>query len=413
VAAAAAAAAVLPGLAGCGQADDRVRLDFFQFKGEARTDFDALAKAFEAENPDIDVVVNNVPDPDTAIRTLLVKGRAPDVATLNGSGNFASLAVTGVFHDFAGDPILDQINPAPLGIVNGLGTFHGSEVNALPYISNADGILYNRAIFAAHGLETPRTWDELIEVCDSLETAGVTPFAGTLADAWTALPSLNGLGAYATRDGLLDRMKASGTDFQPGSPDSFQGAFAEVLERQQQLFGHMGAGYRGRSYDDGNAAFAAGEVAMLLQGSWAVSQIRAIDPTVDVGVFPYPWDTPEERVVVSGVDIAVAISRDTPRLEEAKRFVEFLFRADNIEKVAASQAMFSAHADSPGTSDPTLREIQPFFDAGRIAPFLDHQVPAAVPLQQIDQRFLLDSDLGAALASLDSEWRKVAIRTNH
>ena len=41
---------------------------------------------FEAENPDIHVVVDNVPDPETALRTRLVKNDVPDVLTLNGNG---------------------------------------------------------------------------------------------------------------------------------------------------------------------------------------------------------------------------------------------------------------------------------------------------------------------------------------
>ena len=55
-------------LAGCsanGGDDGRVQLDFFQFKGEALEDFEQIIADFEAENPDIDVVQNQVADADT------------------------------------------------------------------------------------------------------------------------------------------------------------------------------------------------------------------------------------------------------------------------------------------------------------------------------------------------------------
>ena len=110
-------------LASCGtpQAQEKTELDFFQFKGEAKTDFEEIAADFEAENPDIDIVINQSADADTAIRTLLVKNRPPDVITLNGNGKFADLARAGVFHDFSGDPLLEHINPAVQDILSDLG----------------------------------------------------------------------------------------------------------------------------------------------------------------------------------------------------------------------------------------------------------------------------------------------------
>ncbi|MDR1512525.1 MAG: extracellular solute-binding protein [Propionibacteriaceae bacterium] len=410
MAALSAGALALASLGGCAQDDGRVKLDFFQFKGEANEHFRTLVERFEAANPDVDVVINETPDADTAIRTLLVKGRTPDVMTLNGSGKFGELAKAGVFHDFTGDPLLDELNPAAVQIMQDLGTYRGEEVNSLPYWLNADGIIYNRDIFAEHQLDPPTTWDELIEVCDTLQANGVQPFFGTLADAWTALPSLNGLGAYPAAEGFFEAAdQAEGALGTSGAP-SFARDWRETFERQSQLFAYAGAQASANSYDDGNAAFANGGSAMLMQGVWALPMVRQLNPDIDAGVFPYPTDAAKDRLLVSGVDVTIAIGRDTPRLEAAKRFVDFLFQAEQLEWIAAQQNMFSARADSPGSGDPALVELQPLFDAGQVAGFPDHQFSASVPLQQIDQQFLMDGDLDGALATLDDEWSKVAAR---
>src|SRR3712207_9278479 len=88
-----AAAAAAATLAACSGGDGgRTTLTFFQFKPEAVEYFQQRAAQFEAENPDIDVVVDNVPDPETALRTRLVKNDVPDVLTLNGNGTFGELA---------------------------------------------------------------------------------------------------------------------------------------------------------------------------------------------------------------------------------------------------------------------------------------------------------------------------------
>ena len=63
------------------------------------------------------------------------------------------------------------------------------------------------------------------------------------------------------------------------------------------------------------------------------------------------------------------------------------------------------------SDDPALQSVKPFFDEGRITGFIDHQIPPSIPLAAIDQQFLFSGDAEAALATLDSEWAKVAART--
>ena len=90
-------------LAACGPDDDgTVTLNFFQFKPEAVAQFDEIIEGFEAENPGIEVVQNHVPNADTALRTLLVKDKIPDVMTLNAGATFGELARAGVFADVTG-----------------------------------------------------------------------------------------------------------------------------------------------------------------------------------------------------------------------------------------------------------------------------------------------------------------------
>ena len=386
-------------------------LNFFQFKGEALEDFNQIIADFEAENPDIKVVQNQVADADTIIRTLLVKDKAPDVITLNANGGFGKLAQAGVFYDFSNEPVLQTINPAVQEILAQLGNKKG-EVNSLGYVNNANGVIYNQEIFQQQGLEVPQTWDELIAVCDKLKAAGITPFYGTLADSWTALPSFNALGAYAAQDGFFDKMRAEGEKVGPDSEVSFSKDFAGVMDQQKQLFSYMQDGYRGKTYDDGNAAFAKGEVAMLLQGIWALSPIKSINPDIKAGIFPYPaTDDPADRKLVSGVDVTVTMGKNTPHRKEALRFIDYLFRKDVIEEFAASQNMVPSVKGAKLSDDPALQSVKPYFDEGDITGFIDHQIPPSIPLAAIDQQFLFSGDAEAALATLDSEWAKVAART--
>ncbi|MEV7693747.1 extracellular solute-binding protein [Microbacterium sp. NPDC089189] len=399
-------------VSGCAGGDDQVTtLDFFQFKGEATGDFATIIDEFEAQNPDIRIVQNQVADSETLIRTLLVKDRTPDVITLNANGNFGRLAEAGVFYDFSDEPVLDTINPGVQEILAQLGNADG-EVNSLGYVNNANGIIYNRAIFAEQGLGVPETWDELIALCDTLVERGITPFSTSLAENWTAMPSWNGIGAYYSQDGFFDEMRAEGENVGPDAPASFEKDFPEAMAQQAQLFQYSQDGYRGASYDDSTSLFAQGGAAMMLQGIWALSPVKAVNPDIDAAIFPYPVpEDPDDRVLVSGVDVTVTMARDTPHREEALRFIEFLFQPEIIERFAASQTMVPSVVGAELSDDPALQSVAPYFDEGRITGFIDHQVPTAIPVVGVVQQFLYDDNADAALRTLDNEWRKVAART--
>ena len=414
---AAAAVACLTGLAiaagGCAAnpSNGVTTLDFFQFKGEALEDFDRIIADFEAENPDIRIVQNQVADSETLIRTLLVKDRTPDVITLNANGNFGKLAEAGVFYDFSDEPVLETINPGVQEILAQLGNAPG-EVNSLGYVNNANGIIYNRAIFEEQGLEVPETWDELIALCDTLVERGITPFSTSLAENWTAMPSWNGIGAYYSQDGFFDEMRTEGENVGPDAPVSFEKDFPDAMARQAQLFSYSQDGYRGASYDDSTSLFAQGGAAMMLQGIWALSPVKAVNPDIDAAIFPYPVpEDPADRMLVSGVDVTVTMARDTPHREEALRFIDYLFQPEVIEQFAASQTMVPSVQGAALSDDSALQSVAPYFDDSRITGFIDHQVPTAIPLVGVVQQFLYDDDADGALRTLDNEWRKVAART--
>jgi raffinose/stachyose/melibiose transport system substrate-binding protein len=403
-------------LTGCSTAGDDgvVTLDFFQFKPEAVGDFTQIIADFEAQNPDIRVVQNAVPDPDTAIRTLLVKNKVPDVLTLNASGNFGELARACVFADLSSEPSAATVNPAVQDIVQALGTCEqdgGGEVNALPFASNASGIIYNPEVFAANNVAVPTTWDELIAAADTFRAVGVTPFYCTMKDAWTAAPAFVNLGGTLMPDGFFDDLRAEGSDVEGGTV-SFTKDFGPAMDKEVELFSYCQDDFASRDYNAGNAAFANGESAMYLQGSYAIPAIRATNPDAAIGTFPYPvTDDADARLAVSGVDVGISMGRTTEHPAEAKRFIDYLMSPDVVQAYSVSQSTFSPLKDAEPNPDPALAGLEPYFTDGRIIGFIDHQIPASIPLVNMLQTMVLTGDVPAFLADLDDEWSKVAART--
>ena len=407
------AAALALTMSGCSSAQsDVVTLDFFQFKPEAVQNFADIVEGFEAENPGIRVIQNSGPDPDTAIRTLLVKNKVPDVLTLNVSGNYGELARACIFADLDAEPAADTVNPAVQQIVQDLGTCGASgeeEINALPFASNASGILYNPDIFAANGVEVPTTWTELIAAADTFQANGVDPFYCTMKDAWTAGPAFVNLGGTLAPDDFFDDLRAEGSDL---DSVSFSEHFDEAMQKEVELFSYCQENFASRDYNAGNKAFAEGASAMYLQGSYAIPAIRANNADAPIGSFPYPvTDDADDRVVVSGVDVGIMVGRDTPHPVEAQKFVDYLMSPDVVEAYTAAQSTFSPLENAAPNADPALAGLEPYFTDGTIIGFIDHQIPASIPLVNLLQSMVITGDSETFLRSLDSEWSKVAART--
>lgn len=389
-------------LTACAGGDDRTRIVFFQFKPEAVTYFEEKVAEFEAANPDIDVVVTNVPDPETALRTRLVKDDVPDVLTLNANGTFGELASAGIFDDYAGDPVLEGVTPAYLDVLGDLGASSEGAVNGVPFAANASGILYNTELFAKYDVEVPRTWSELLEVVETFESNGVLPFYGMLGDSWTPQSPLAPISAQTQPDDFFESRFAGETSFSEG--------WRESAEKILDLYDHDQDDSAASGYEDGTAAFAQGESAMLLLGSYAVPQIRTVNPDAPVGIFALPaTDDPAETTIVSGIDVVLTTGAEGDHPEESRRLVEFLMQPEVLEEYAAAQVAIPP-LEGTRNDDPALAGVQHLIDEGRIVGFTDHQFIPAIPLAQLLQELVLSGDVDTFLARLDETWDQVAER---
>ncbi|WP_324651539.1 ABC transporter substrate-binding protein [Georgenia sp. H159] len=382
--------------------DEPTEIVFFQFKPEAVDYFNELAAQFEDENPDIRVTVDNVPSAETAMRIRLVKEDPPDVLTFNANGTFGEFASAGVFHDFSGSPLLEDIKPAYVEVVEELGASEPGAVNGIPFAANASGVLYNVEMFEEHGREVPMTWSELIETAEYFQSEGITPFYGMLADAWTAQSPLAPLTAQIQPENFFEQRFAGETTFREG--------WLEAIEKEGTLFEYTQPDPAAFGYQEGTRAFADGQSAMLLLGSYAVPQIRSFGPEFTVGSFALPaTDDPAQTTLVSGVDVVLSASATTPHWEEVERFLTFLLQPEVVEEYAEQQVAIPA-LEGLVNEDPALAGVREYIEEGRIVGFTDHQFIQAIPLGPLLQQYLFDRDAEAFVDGLDANWDRVSQR---
>jgi raffinose/stachyose/melibiose transport system substrate-binding protein len=393
-------------LAGCGgkkdAADDgKIKLEFFQNKTEAKASFDELVKKFNDANPNITVTQVNPPDAETVLKTRVAKKDVPDIIGIGATDTYAQLAKSGVFADFSDSGLTGNIQPAYLNMMNKL---TGSEkVNGIPFTANASGVIYNKKMFEELGLSIPKTWDELMATAQKVKDAGKTPFYLTIKDSWTTLVPFNSLSTEIMGIDFYGERAEGKTKFD--SPE-----FREVAEKQLKLMDFAEKDMYGKGYNDGNAAFAKGEAAMYLQGVWAIPEILKANPDASVGVFPFPGTNDAGRnKVISGVDTLLTVSKNTKHPEEAKKFIEFLLKSENVQTFIDQQKAFSA-VKGVNQSDASVQGFNEAFESGAIEDFSDHYIPSAVKADTIIQGFMQKKDIDAYVKQFDTEWDKVAAR---
>lgn len=383
-----------------GEKDGKVKIEFFHHKREGMETFNKLIEKFEAENPNITVEQASPPEPSTVIRTRVSKRDVPDIIAVGGDMTYKDLTDAGIFTDVSDDKNLELVQPAYTQMLQDISG--KEEIYAIPFVTNAVGVIYNKDIFDELGLEVPTTWDEFIEVAEKVKAEGQIPFYHTYKDAWTLLPTFNTLAANTQGEDFYDELNSG--NILAGE------RYREVAEKIVKLADYGHANQQGVAYNDGNTAFANGKAAMYLQGIWAIPELKKINPDINVGVFPFPvTNDPEQTKLVSGIDLILGVTETSKHKEEAMKFVEFLLEEENAQQYIDEQNAFSA-LEGIIQEDPSVEALNESFEKGALSDFPDHYIPTGVSPEKSLQTLVQDKDVDSFLKKIQSDWEKVENR---
>ncbi len=395
-------------LGGCStnQASGPPSLELFQFKSEAIKLFDRICKQFNDSQTGARVGQNFQADNVTALRVRLVKGDFPDLITMNGDYAYGTLAKSGVFYDFARTKLMQQVQPAIGEILPTLGTGGEGQVNGIPFANNGSGVIYNKDVFAKAGVEPPTTWAELLEVCKELQANDINAFLWGFKDQWTGAPMFSSISGNFLTDGVAPWYQ----DRSAGKV-SFQGDLMPVLDKMKQLAGFGNKNKYELGYNDANQAFAKGDAAMYVHGTYAIPAIRSYNEKINLGTFAMPADDAKDTKVVSGVDVALTMGSEPRHEAEQLAFFEYLMKPANLKAYCDEQVAFPTLEGMKAT-DPALAGLVPYFEDNRLTTYSDHNFPQAVTLNAYMQQFLIDGDAKGFAQTLDTQWDKVVARLN-
>lgn len=189
---------------------------------------------------------------------------------------------------------------------------------------SCSGVFWNEELFEKAGIDDfPETWEEFWNVCERLESYGITPLAlHTEGTAWAAM-------LLATAE-LSDTPE--GAEFMKEIfPESYQNEsglhMAETLKR---LFSYTTKDAIGQNFDVSYENFFSGKAAMIPNGYWMIDQIPEGEWEEKVRFSPFPGNKLVSSPETFGWSIVSGYSDEVKK--GAVEFLKFRTKLNKEEK---------------------------------------------------------------------------------
>lgn len=386
-------------LTGCGGKDDgKTKITLVQYKPEAVAAFRQLEERFNATHDNIRLTIESPNDAMTILKTRFIREDIPDIIGIGGDVNYSNFLDAEMIMDISDFEGLGDIRQAYKDIDKALEYVPYEGVYAVPYMANAAGILYNKDMFDKNGWEIPTTWEELTSLCEKIQSAGILPMYFGFRDTWTCLAPWNSLAVGLAPADVCKQVNKGNT--------TFAVEYREVAEKIQALLKYGPADPFAYDYNGACTAFANGESAMYPIGSYAVPQIRTVNPNMNIDSFVFPVGSSEaDNVLNSGIDLQFCVMEACKDKEAAYEVLRFLLEDESIRIYLAQQDAVPCK-EGDFTLPAALTGMKKYIDEGRMADYQDHYYPAEMSVDAQIQTFLMNGNVDTFLTKFDTDWKR-------
>jgi alpha-1,4-digalacturonate transport system substrate-binding protein len=295
-----------------------------------------LLDRFEAENPDIDVVMDVVPYSSGILQSLplqLASGQGPDIARVTDLGGLSEFFIDlrpylddAAYWDANFGPFLDWMRPSGSDAIPG---FMTQLTVTGPYV--------NATLFEQAGVEVPTgdtTWTEWAAITREVAEATGTPYAMAMDRTGHRLagPAISMGAQYFDEEGY------------PSIDDEGFRAMAQLMvdwHADGTMIPDVWIGSAG-SYVAGNEQFVNAQVVFYMSGSWQIGQFtNLIGDAFDWQAVPNPCG-PQACTGMPGGAAVVGIA-DTDHPEEVARVLDFLAQEEQLAEFYGRTLFIPGH----------------------------------------------------------------------
>lgn len=370
-----------------------------------RAAFQTMVDAFQAEYPDIDVTLNTFDHEayKTAIRNFLASD-PPDVALWFAGNRMKFFVDQGLIMDVSDLWEEADFNDS-MASSRAAFTVDGKQFG-VPWGYYQWGVFYRTDIFEQYGLDVPETWDEFLEVGDTLVANGITPVTIGTKYLWTAAGWFDYLNLRINGYEFHMDLTAGEVAYTDPRLDEVFEVWADLIDRGFFLQNH--ATY---SWQEAQAPLINGQAAMYLIGNFIVPDLTSAGVIDDIGFFQFPVINPGVGMYEDAPTEAYLIPAGAENVEEAKLFLEFVSQPDVLADFAYEVGNIPPNKYSRAPEDRfTIAGFEMLNEADGLAQFYDRDTTpemAAVGMEGF-QEFMVNPDrIDAIRERLENERRAI------
>ncbi|EMG27451.1 putative sugar ABC transporter binding protein [Listeria fleischmannii 1991] len=217
------------------------------------------------------------------------------------------------------------------------------KVYAAPFSVLYNGIIYNKKVFDKYNLKAPETWEEFINVCDTLKSKKIEP-VGLKNDPWASFLWFQTLIASYNPELYVGLTNG---DIKYTDPE-----MKKVMKIWQGL---IKKGYFGEPVDPASQAkmFSTGESAMIYEPTVTSTTLKKeynMEPGKDFDVFVAPSMKEGQKKVIFFEASPIAVSKNSKQSADAKKVLQSFYKKD-VQQIFVDEAGI-INTDNTKSDDP-------------------------------------------------------------
>lgn len=305
-------------------ADDKIVLKYWHNHPEWKDRVEAILAKFEAENPTIDVQLEEIAGPNytARINNALAAGEAPDIFVMAPGPDTAATAKAGYIVDLTDKiDISGQTDSAKAAI-----TIDGKVWSATILGSYTVGLYYHRKVFADNGFVPPTNQSEFMALCKTMQDKGIVPMIAPAQDGVIPAFLYMMMASSVLKADGIDAIRKGTRKFT--DPDVVKAAYF-----LRDIYPCFQEGSLATPYVEGKALFALGKGAMLEGGSADFAGFQETNPAIDVGVVPFPAVDGGTPSTVTGMEGPAVINAKSAHIDAAVTFLQWMMSTEAAQMV--------------------------------------------------------------------------------
>jgi len=339
---------------------EQVTLTMYSWKPEDKDAYVKIIQEFEKENPDIKVEFKPFKSTEynTILKNALTAGSGVDILQLRPYDGARALADANYLIPLDD---LKGISNVPQEHLNAAKGSDG-KVYGVPLMLNNAIIWYNKTMFQKYNLTEPKTWDEFIQLCETLKSKGIVPIAqsGKSAYLLSMTHSLFGATAYGGNTFVNAILKGE-TNFNDPK-------FIESIKMMQTLGKYFPKDFVAIEDKDAQALFMTEKAAMYINGSHRLETFEKDKPPFELDFIPaLAKNSGDPAPIIAWVDGSYAIAKSTKYPEQAKKFMEFLaspkfgqMYSDELNRISPIKGVSPKHPLLKKMTELTAKDNTPY-----------------------------------------------------